>query len=120
MRRGNACSWMVWTPPVRHSRSDTRAPANSIANTAASSANRPCGIFGLFALQALRRWSWLVTFRTWKKNLLTTEERGIGTRPAVLYALDAKTGKLLYQSGDAKKLGPLQRTGCNRWTRLCG
>ena len=41
---------------MRHSRSDTRAPANPIANTAASSANRPCGIFGLFALQALRRW----------------------------------------------------------------
>jgi outer membrane protein assembly factor BamB len=37
----------------------------------------------------------------WKKNLLTTEERGMGTHPAVLYALDAKTGKLLYQSGDA-------------------
>jgi outer membrane protein assembly factor BamB len=35
----------------------------------------------------------------WKKNLLTNEERGMGTHPAVLYALDAKTGKLLYQSG---------------------
>jgi outer membrane protein assembly factor BamB len=39
----------------------------------------------------------------WKKNLLTTEERGTGTRPAVLYALDAKTGELLYQSGNAMK-----------------
>lgn len=39
----------------------------------------------------------------WKKNLLTTEERGSGTRPAVLYALEAKTGKLLYQSGDSMK-----------------
>jgi outer membrane protein assembly factor BamB len=39
----------------------------------------------------------------WKHNLLTTEERGMGTQPAVLYALDAKTGKLLYQSGDAMK-----------------
>ena len=39
----------------------------------------------------------------WKKNLLTTEQRGTGTHPAVLYALDAKTGKLLYQSGDAMK-----------------
>src|ERR1035437_6920974 len=28
-----------------------------IANTAVSSANRRCGIFGLFARQALRRWS---------------------------------------------------------------
>src|SRR4029077_8870778 len=39
----------------------------------------------------------------WKKNLLTTEERGMGTPPAVLYALDARTGNLLYQSGDAMK-----------------
>jgi outer membrane protein assembly factor BamB len=39
----------------------------------------------------------------WKKNLLTTEERGAGTHPAVLYGLDAKTGKLLYQSGNAIK-----------------
>src|ERR1700675_4275166 len=30
---------MVWTPLVRHLRSDTRPPANSIANTAASSAS---------------------------------------------------------------------------------
>jgi outer membrane protein assembly factor BamB len=39
----------------------------------------------------------------WKENLLTTEERAAGTHPAVLMALDAKTGKLLYQSGDAMK-----------------
>ena len=39
----------------------------------------------------------------WKQNLLTTEERGAGTHPAVLMALDAKTGKLLYQSGNAMK-----------------
>lgn len=39
----------------------------------------------------------------WKQNLLTTEERGAGTHPAALMALDAKTGKLLYQSGDAMK-----------------
>ncbi len=39
----------------------------------------------------------------WKKNLLTTEERGAGTQPAVLYALDAKTGKMLYGSGSAMK-----------------
>src|SRR5271165_1325453 len=69
MQRGNACSWMVWTPPVRHSRSDTRAPANSIASTAASSGNRPCEIFGLFALQVLRRWSRLVIFRTLSERL---------------------------------------------------
>src|SRR5581483_10085883 len=39
----------------------------------------------------------------WKNNLLTTEERSAGTHSAVLMALDAKTGKLLYQSGDSMK-----------------
>jgi outer membrane protein assembly factor BamB len=39
----------------------------------------------------------------WKENLLTTEERGAGTHPAVLMALNAKTGKLLYESGNAMK-----------------
>src|SRR5208283_5213625 len=53
MQRGNACSWMAWTPPVRPLRSDTKAPANSTANTAASSANPPCGTFGPSAPQAL-------------------------------------------------------------------
>ena len=43
--------------PVLHSRSDMRASANSIANTTTSSATLPCGLFGLFALQELRRWS---------------------------------------------------------------
>ncbi len=39
----------------------------------------------------------------WKKNLLTTAQRAQGTHPAVLYALDARTGKILYQSGAAIK-----------------
>ena len=39
----------------------------------------------------------------WKSNLLTNEQRAAGTRPAVLYALDAKTGKPLYESGSAMK-----------------
>lgn len=39
----------------------------------------------------------------WKQNLLTTAERGQGTKPASLLALDAKTGKLLYRSTDAMK-----------------
>jgi outer membrane protein assembly factor BamB len=39
----------------------------------------------------------------WKSNLLTTEERAAGTRPSVLMALDAKTGKLLFESGSAMK-----------------
>jgi outer membrane protein assembly factor BamB len=43
------------------------------------------------------------TVEDWKKNLLTTAERSAGTRPAVLFALDAKTGNVLYQSGSALK-----------------
>lgn len=39
----------------------------------------------------------------WKSNLLTSEQRSAGTHPAVLMAMDARTGKLLYQSGDAMK-----------------
>src|SRR5438552_8108846 len=48
---------MVWTPPVRPLRSDTKVPANSIANTAVSSANHRCGTFGPFARRAHRRWT---------------------------------------------------------------
>ncbi|MGH9325255.1 MAG: PQQ-binding-like beta-propeller repeat protein [Terriglobia bacterium] len=33
-------------------------------------------------------------------KLLTDQQRGAGTRHAVLYALDARTGKVLYDSGD--------------------
>lgn len=39
----------------------------------------------------------------WKQNLLTTEERGQGTHPASLMALEATTGKLLYKSVNAMK-----------------
>lgn len=39
----------------------------------------------------------------WKKNLLTTQQRAVGTHPAVLHALDARTGKPLYESGEAMK-----------------
>jgi outer membrane protein assembly factor BamB len=39
----------------------------------------------------------------WKNNLLTTEDRGRGTSPAVLKSLDARTGKLLYESGGVIK-----------------
>lgn len=35
------------------------------------------------------------------QKLLTTEQREANTYKAVLYALDAKTGKVLYKSGDA-------------------
>ncbi|HLH02887.1 MAG TPA: PQQ-binding-like beta-propeller repeat protein [Bryobacteraceae bacterium] len=39
----------------------------------------------------------------WRDTLLTTEEREGGTHAAVLMALDAKTGKLLFESGTAMK-----------------
>ena len=39
----------------------------------------------------------------WKHNLLTTAERAAGTHPAVLMALDATTGKKLYDSKDSMK-----------------
>lgn len=39
----------------------------------------------------------------WKQNLLTTEERGQGTHPQTLFALDAKTGKVLYRNDSAMK-----------------
>ena len=35
------------------------------------------------------------------RKLLTDQQRSQNTHNAVLYALDAKTGKVLYQSGDA-------------------
>ena len=44
--------------------------------------------------------------------LLDNKERGSNTTHAVLYALDARTDKVLYQSGDAY-LGPLQRPCCS-------
>ena len=39
----------------------------------------------------------------WKQNLLTTEERGNGTHPQTLLALDAKTGKVLYRNNSSMK-----------------
>jgi len=35
------------------------------------------------------------------RTLLTDQQRSLNTHNAVLFALDAKTGKVLYQSGDA-------------------
>src|SRR5580765_5337036 len=51
---------MVLMPPVRLLRSATKAPRNSIANTAVSSASRPCGTFGQFFLQMFRNSNWSV------------------------------------------------------------
>src|SRR4051794_4384439 len=46
---------MGWTRRARRSRSDTRAPASSIANTAGSLASRRCATLGRFVRPALRR-----------------------------------------------------------------
>jgi len=43
------------------------------------------------------------TSKDWKENLLTTGERASGTHPQVLFALDAKTGNVLYTSANAMK-----------------
>jgi|SRR5208337_3383497 len=48
---------MVSTLPARHSRSDTKAPANSIENTVAFSGNHLCGTSVLSAHRALCPWS---------------------------------------------------------------
>jgi outer membrane protein assembly factor BamB len=40
-------------------------------------------------------------YADWKKNMLTDSERAENTTNAVLYALDAGTGKVLYQSANA-------------------
>src|SRR6266480_2991114 len=45
---------MVLMPPARLLRSATKALRNSIANTAVSSASRPCGTFGQFFPQMFR------------------------------------------------------------------
>jgi hypothetical protein len=39
--------------------------------------------------------------QNWKKNLLTDAEKAENTRNAVLYALDARTGRVLFQSGNS-------------------
>jgi len=51
----DACSWTVWTPPVRPLRSDTKAPAKFNREYSVSSASHRCGIFGRFVRQARRR-----------------------------------------------------------------
>ena len=48
-RRGSACSWKGLMPRAQPMKSDTRALASLIANTASSSANRRCAISKLFA-----------------------------------------------------------------------
>ena len=80
-QRGDACSWMVWTPQVRPSRSDTKALANSTANTAASSGNRRCEIFGLFGHRALRLWNRSAVAQTRSDCLMWERVRRSGDDP---------------------------------------
>src|SRR5690348_13500378 len=51
---------MVLMPPARLLRSAAKALRNSIANTAVSSASRPCGTFGQFFPQMFRNSNWSV------------------------------------------------------------
>src|SRR4030095_1658050 len=51
---------MVLMPLPRLLRSATKALRNSIANTAVSSASRPCGTFGPFFPQMFRNSNWSI------------------------------------------------------------
>ena len=88
------CLKLVWISPDVNL-PDAPAVANGIVFVVATGENpRQDKILGKTHFKSEQEW---------KQNLLTTEERSAGTHPAVLMALDAKTGKLLYQSGDAMK-----------------
>jgi Fumarylacetoacetate (FAA) hydrolase family len=54
-QRGDACLSMVWAPPARPLRLGTKAQANLIANTVASSPCNRCEMSGLSARQELFR-----------------------------------------------------------------
>jgi hypothetical protein len=74
---------------------DAPVVANGVLYTLATGENpRQDRVLGITHFKSMEEW---------KQNLLTTAERSAGTHPAVLMALDARTGKLLYQSGDTIK-----------------
>ena len=61
-RAGGRMLMMVSTRLVRPSRSDTKAPGNSIANTAVSSVNHPCATFEHTLLRPHRIPHWSAVF----------------------------------------------------------
>jgi len=88
------CLKLAWISPDVNL-PDAPAVANGVVFVVATGENaRQEKIFGKTHFKSEQEW---------KENLFTTEERGEGTHPAVLMALDAKTGKLLYESGNAMK-----------------
>jgi hypothetical protein len=84
----------AWTSPDMHL-PDAPVVANGVLFALATGENpRQDHMLGVTHFKSMEEW---------KHNLLTTAERSAGTQPAVLMAMDAKTGKLLYSSGDAMK-----------------
>jgi|SRR5579859_2718973 len=76
---------MASTRPARLLRSATKARHNSIANTAASSANLPCGTFERFFLQVLRNSNWSVASESASLPLLSIAQRDPGAASALTY-----------------------------------
>src|ERR1035438_5857532 len=116
-QRGAVCSWMVWTPQARPLRSDTKAPANSTANTAVSSANHRCGIFGPFACQALHRWSLLVAGKTLSDRLLLVSSRQSGSNPRGREIAKPPSGPSPALSGVRSTPAISPHIGSLRWER---
>jgi outer membrane protein assembly factor BamB len=93
-KSGTPCLKLSWVSPDVNL-PDTPVVANGVVFIVATGENpRQDKMLGKMHFKSVEEW---------KANLLTTEERSAGTHPAVLMALDAKTGKLLYQSGSAMK-----------------
>jgi outer membrane protein assembly factor BamB len=90
---GSPCLRLVWVSPDM-SLPDAPAVANGVVFVVATGEN---------PRQVKQERTEFKDEADWKRNLLTTVERGTGTRGAELMALDAKTGKLLYRSGTAMK-----------------
>ncbi len=88
------CLKLAWISPDVNL-PDAPAVANGVVYVVATGENpRQDKVIGKTKFKSMEEW---------KQNLLTTEERGAGTHPAALVALDARTGKELYRSSNAMK-----------------
>ena|SRR5436190_10477881 len=86
---------MVLMPPARLLRSATKALPNSIANTAVSSASRPCGTFGQFFPQMFRNSNW---------SIVSESGHGLHPQPqACAFRLMWSEMRKRYQDGSVEK-----------------
>ena len=112
---GSTCFWMVWTRRVQALRSDTKASANAIANTAVFSASHRCGIFGPFTHRAPRHWSLLADVQNiWMRRV--TLPRWFGWE-AGLFLLAPQASEDVQHSGHERiwaRVRP-ERYGFKRW-----